>query len=98
MIFNQNNIFIFASLFIELNERVNIMARIAGVSVEKNTKGFAHYIRINLYKHADLIPIFKEKGFIEEESPYNKKFVAKIRETETQPSIDIDLSKYGIKV
>jgi hypothetical protein len=75
------------------------MARIAGVTVERNTKGMAQYIRINLYKHADLIPIFKEKGFIEEEeSPYNKKFVAKIRESENQPSIDVDLTKYGIKI
>lgn len=74
------------------------MARIAGVTVERNTKGLAQYIRINLHKHADLIPIFKEKGFIEEESPYNKKFVAKIRESENQQSVDIDLTKYGIKI
>jgi hypothetical protein len=74
------------------------MARVAGVTVERNTKGLAQYIRINLHKHADLIPIFKEKGFIEDASPYNKKFVAKIRESENESSIDVDLTKYGIKI
>ncbi len=43
------------------------MARIAGIQIEKDSKGHLTYARINLKKHKDLFPYLEQKGVIEEE-------------------------------
>ena len=43
------------------------MARIAGIQIEKDSKGHMTYARINLKKHKDLFPYLEQKGVIEEE-------------------------------
>ena len=43
------------------------MARIAGIQIEKDSKGHMTYARINLKKHKDLFPYLKQKGAIEED-------------------------------
>ncbi len=61
------------------------MARIAGITIEKDTRGYARYARIDLKKYGNLLnPFFKELGIEEEVSPYNAKFVAKIRKSESE--------------
>lgn len=55
------------------------MARIAGIQIEKNTKGVATHVRINLKKHGDLFnPLLEQVGAIEEDE-----FDRKWREGET---------------
>ena len=38
------------------------MAQIAGITVERSTEGYPTYVRIDLGKHSDFIPLLKEKG------------------------------------
>ncbi|MFZ4581862.1 MAG: DUF2683 family protein [Paludibacter sp.] len=61
------------------------MARVAGITIEKDTHGNARYARIDLRKFGELLnPFLKEVGVDTEVSPYNKKFVEKIRKGEEQ--------------
>lgn len=61
------------------------MARIAGITIEKDVRGNARYARIDLKKYGEILnPFFKEMGIDTEVSPYNKKFVAKIKKSEQQ--------------
>ena len=43
------------------------MAQIAGIKVERASNGVPKYVTINLRKHADFIPLLKEKGIAMEE-------------------------------
>ena len=47
------------------------MARVAGIQIEKDSKGHMTYARINLKKHKDLFPYLEQKGVIEEEIVIN---------------------------
>jgi hypothetical protein len=38
------------------------MAQVAGITVEHTLKGHPQFVRIDLRKHADFIPMLKEKG------------------------------------
>ena len=61
------------------------MAHIAGITIEKDKQGNARYARIDLKKYGHLLnPIFKELGIEDEVSPYDPKFVAKIRKSEKE--------------
>jgi len=48
------------------------MARIAGIQIEKDSKGRPVYARINLKKHKDAITYLQEKGVIENEPEINE--------------------------
>ncbi len=75
------------------------MTKIAGVKVERTVRGIPKYVRIDLKKHSDIIPFLKEKGLLSEpEEKYNPKFVEKIRKSESEESVSVDLKKYGIKI
>jgi hypothetical protein len=102
-------IFLHASLFcyfrkkpylcVELYIINTVMAQTAGVYIERNTQGVPRFARIDLQKYGEkLMPFFKEIGVDVEVSPYNPEFVKKIKEAEKQPSIKIDLTKYGISI
>jgi len=61
------------------------MARVVGITIEKDIRGNARYARIDLRKYGELFnPILKQVGVEMETSPYNKKFVEKIRKGEQQ--------------
>ena len=61
------------------------MARVAGITIEKDKQGNARYARIDLKKYGKLLnPFFKELGMEDEVSPYNSKFVEKIKRSEKQ--------------
>ncbi len=61
------------------------MARIAGITIETDERGNARYARIDLRKYGKLLtPFLKQVGIDTEASPYNKKFVEKIRKGEDQ--------------
>ena len=61
------------------------MARIAGITIEKDKQGNARYARIDLKKYGHLLnPIFKELGIEDDASPYDPKFVAKIKISEKE--------------
>ena len=38
------------------------MAQVAGITVERTLTGRPQFVRIDLRKHADLIPLLEEKG------------------------------------
>ena len=38
------------------------MARVAGITVERTVTGRPHFVRIDLRKHADILPILEKKG------------------------------------
>jgi hypothetical protein len=48
---------IFAS-YLLLN--VLIMEQVAGITVERTSRGRPHFVRIDLRKHADFIPLLEE--------------------------------------
>ncbi len=61
------------------------MARVAGITIEKDIRGNARFARIDLRKYGEFLnPFLKEIGIETEVSPYNKKFVEKIRKGEKQ--------------
>ena len=61
------------------------MARIAGITIEKDKKGNARYARIDLKKYGHLLnPILKELGIEDEVSPYDPKFAAKSKKSEKE--------------
>jgi len=75
------------------------MSKVAGITVEKTYTGIPTYVRINIKKHPDIIPYLEEKGVISEpEEIYDAKLVSKIRKSETEESLSVDLKKYGIKI
>ena len=57
------------------------MARTAGITIERSRTGRPTFIRIDLRKNADVIPVLQEKG-IEIEQPV--KWTAKMKESFTQ--------------
>jgi hypothetical protein len=62
-----------------------IMARIAGITIEKDKSGNARYARIDLKKYGkQLSAFFQELGIQDEVSTYDPKFVAKIKRSEKQ--------------
>ena len=61
------------------------MSRVTGITIEKDKKGNALFARIDLKKYGKLLnPFFKELGIEDEVSPYNSKFVAKIKKSEEE--------------
>jgi hypothetical protein len=69
------------------------MNQTAGITIEKNEHGLAHYVRIDLTKYGKLlIPFFKEVGVSIEESSYNPEFVKMIKEQEKLPGVKIKAS------
>ncbi|MFZ4726287.1 MAG: DUF2683 family protein [Paludibacter sp.] len=65
------------------------MARIAGITIEKDIHGNARYARIDLKKYGNLLnPFFKDLGIETETSLYDKKFVEKIKKSEQQMKDD----------
>jgi hypothetical protein len=55
------------------------MARIAGVTIERNAYGTPKYVRIDLKRYASqLADFFKANNIEVEKSPYSRKFVEKI--------------------
>ena len=57
------------------------MARVAGITVERTTKGKPKYVRIDLRKHTEFLPMLEEKG-VEIESPI--KWTAKMKRSFAQ--------------
>ena len=56
-----------------------------GIFIEHNTKGVPTFARIDLKKYGEeLKEFFLQKGISVEKSPYNPKFVAKIKRSEKQ--------------
>ncbi|OAV71473.1 hypothetical protein Barb4_00628 [Bacteroidales bacterium Barb4] len=59
------------------------MTHIAGITIEKDQSGKAHYARIDIRKYGErLMPFFKEIGIDTEISPYNKEYVEMINQAE----------------
>ena len=38
------------------------MARVAGITIERTSKGKATFVRIDLRKHSNLIPVLEQNG------------------------------------
>ncbi|MDR0413161.1 MAG: hypothetical protein LBH61_05105 [Dysgonamonadaceae bacterium] len=70
-----------------------------GIYIERNAKGMATFVRIDLKKYGEkLKDFFDMEGITIEGSPYDPEFVAKIKRAEKQPSKKIDLNQYGISI
>ena len=54
---------------------------VAGVTIERTAKGKPTFVRIDLRKHADIIPVLEKKG-VEVEKPI--KWTAKMKKSLTQ--------------
>jgi hypothetical protein len=50
------------------------MARVAGIQFENDSKGNHRYVRIDLRKHAEVIPFLEKIGAIEEEDEFEKEW------------------------
>ena len=40
------------------------MPQVAGIVLERNPKGLPHFVRIDLFKHKDILPFLEEKGVL----------------------------------
>ena len=40
------------------------MSKISGITIERTVRGVPRYVRIDLSKHKDLIPLLEEKGLL----------------------------------
>jgi hypothetical protein len=70
-----------------------------GITIERNARGEAAFVRIDLRKYGHQLKDFLVSNQVElEESPYDPEFVAKIRRAEKQESKAVDLQKYGISI
>ncbi len=68
------------------------MAKVAGITIDKDLRGNARYARIDLRKYGEFLnPFLKQVGIETEVSPYNKKFVKKILDGEKQVGKPIKL-------
>jgi hypothetical protein len=75
------------------------MARVSGITIEKDTDGNARYVRVDLRKHGKALePFLKKVGLENEIEDYDPEFVAKIKKAEKEKSKKIDLEKYGISI
>lgn len=75
------------------------MSKVSGITIERKFRGRDFNLIINYKKHPELVErILEEQGIENPASPYDPKFVAKIRKSETEPSVKVDLSKYGIEI
>ena len=57
------------------------MARVAGITIERTLKGRPKFVRIDLRKHADFIPLLEERG-VELDEPI--KWTAKMKRSLAQ--------------
>ena len=74
--------FTFAAEESLLFKNTTIMAQVAGITVERSTRGNPTHMRIDLKKHADLIPLFIEKGLLKDEIKWTAKMKRALNETE----------------
>ena len=65
----------------ELKISIKIMVQVAGIKLERTTRGVPKFVTIDLRKHADIIPFLKQKG-VEMEEPI--KWTAKMQESFAQ--------------
>lgn len=69
------------------------MTKVAGITIEKNTKGVPRYVRIDLKKHADIIPFLEEKGVLSEpEVKFTTKMKRSIQEAKNGEVYERDLN------
>ncbi|GHT69083.1 hypothetical protein AGMMS50239_35290 [Bacteroidia bacterium] len=67
------------------------MERTLGVCIERNNKGIPIFAHVDLKKYgAEFREFLSIKGIEVEESPYNPKFVSKIKAREKEDSVSID--------
>ena len=65
------------------------MTQIAGITVERTMKGKPVFGRVDFRRHPDMISVFEAKGVKMEESPYDKKFVEKIKSQEKLAGVKV---------
>lgn len=71
-----------------------MMPKVAGITVERTYKGRPRYVRIDLNKHRDLIPLLEDKGVrIEPEKKVTAKLKRSIREAENGEVTRLDITK-----
>ena len=71
------------------------MSKVAGITVERNASGIPRYVRIDLRKHADIIPILEEKGVISEpEVKFTAKMKKSIEEAKNGEVSRVDLNDF----
>jgi len=71
------------------------MTKIAGITVERTSRGIPRYVRIDLSKHKDLIPFLEEKGFISEpDIKLTSKMKKSIKEAENGEVKKVDFNNF----
>ena len=69
-------------------KNIIIMAQISGATFEKSFRGFPSFIRIDLRKHADIIPLLVERGLLKEEIKWSAKMKKSLQDPDFK---DLDL-------
>ncbi|MBP1637831.1 MAG: hypothetical protein H6Q18_620 [Bacteroidetes bacterium] len=71
------------------------MTKIAGITIERTSRGIPRYVRIDLSKHKDLIPFLEEKGFISEpDIKLTSKMKKSIKEAENGEVKKVDFNNF----
>ncbi|MGC3979049.1 MAG: hypothetical protein QM751_12985 [Paludibacteraceae bacterium] len=71
------------------------MPKVSGITIEKSYRGVPRYVRIDLKKHADIIPFLKEKGVISEpEIKFTPKMKKSIKEADNGEVSDVDINNF----
>jgi hypothetical protein len=62
-----------------------IMAQTAGITIERNANGVPSFVRIDIKRYGDqLKDFFSSNGIKVEESPYDTKFISKIKQSQKE--------------
>jgi hypothetical protein len=71
-----------------------MMPKVAGITVERTYKGIPRYVRIDLHKHRDLIPLLEAKGIhIEPDVKFTAKMKRSIQEAKNGEVTRISLEE-----
>jgi TPP-dependent 2-oxoacid decarboxylase len=71
------------------------MARVAGITVERTIRGRGRYVRIDLRKHSDLIPVLEQKGVeIDEPIKWTAKMKRSFAQAKNGEIYEVDLNNF----
>ena len=71
------------------------MAQVAGITIERTLTGRPQFARIDLRKHADFIPLLKEKG-VEIDKPirWTAKMKKSFAQAENGDTYEVDMNNF----
>ena len=71
------------------------MEQVAGITVERTSRGRPHFVRIDLRKHADFIPLLEEKGVkLDEPIKWTAKMKRSLAQAKNGDIYEVDINNF----